>query len=179
MPIELTAGDIDRLFRLLEQELDRRGVAASIYVVGGAAIALRHDDARRTADVDARVVPEAEVLAAAEVVASAEGVPPGWLNQRAVAWIPKGAGRRTSPPAAGLDIAIATPETLLAMKLVASRNRDLADIRLLAEDLGLTDARSMADLVREQYGDELEHNHGGYSDMLNWCEQLVARFWRS
>ncbi|MGI8900251.1 MAG: hypothetical protein ACR2HA_04855 [Nocardioides sp.] len=64
------------------------------------------------------------------------------------------------------------------MKLVASRNRDLSDIKLLAESISVTTAREMADLVQAQYGeDQLEAVHGGYEDMLSWCEQLVTTFW--
>jgi hypothetical protein len=64
------------------------------------------------------------------------------------------------------------------MKLVASRNRDVPDIKLLAEAIGVTDPSDMADLVRNQYGeDQLELVHGGYEDMLIWCETLAQRFW--
>src|SRR5689334_2061133 len=80
--------DIARLLDLLEAELSRRGVAASIYIVGGAAIALTYDTGRRTKDVDADLTPEDEVLKAAVAVAESEGLPPTWLNNDAKAWIP-------------------------------------------------------------------------------------------
>jgi hypothetical protein len=48
------------------------------------------------------------------------------------------------------------------MKLVASRNRDLPDIEPAADAIGVTTAVGMADLVRDQYGeDQLELVHGG------------------
>lgn len=64
------------------------------------------------------------------------------------------------------------------MKLVASRNRDIPDIKLLAEAIGVPDPHAMADVVRSQYGDDqLELVHGGYADMLIWCETLAQRLW--
>ena len=179
MSLEFTATEIRRLFDALEAELGRRGVGASMYVVGGAAIALAHEAGRRTQDVDAALVPRDPVLEAAAVVADAEGIPSSWLNTDAAWWIPSATTTAAEPaPIKGLRIEIASPQVLLAMKLVASRNRDLPDIKLLAESISVTTAREMADLVQEQYGeDQLQAVHGGYEDMLLWCEQLVAMFW--
>lgn len=64
------------------------------------------------------------------------------------------------------------------MNLVASRNRDLPDIRMLAEEIGLTDTKNLADLVLAQYGDQLDALHGGYDDMLLWCRTLARTFWQ-
>lgn len=173
---EFTAPQIRRLLRLLEEELTRRGIAASLFVVGGAAIALEHNSERRTQDVDAAIVPPDAVLAAAAEVARSEQIPPSWLSANVTPWVPA-RGRPTLPPTEiGLRVDIAPPRTLLAMKLVASRNRDISDIRLLAEELGITDPKELADLVHAEYGDSLEM-HGGYDDMLLWCQQLVNQFW--
>jgi Nucleotidyltransferase of unknown function (DUF6036) len=179
MADEFTSAEIRRLFDLLEAEVGRRGVAASMYVVGGAAIALAYDAGRRTKDIDATMVPEEAVLEAAKSVAEAEGLPPNWLNTHAAGWVPPRPKKALNIPMdVGLRIDIASPQTLLAMKLVASRNRDIPDIKLLAEAIGVTDPSEMADLVRNQYGeDQLELVHGGYEDMLIWCETLAQRFW--
>ena len=174
-----TAAEIRRLLGLLEDELAKQGTAASMYIVGGAAIALSYDTDRTTKDIDATLVPEDVVLRAAKVVADAEHLPPDWLNTEATPWVPPHdeVGRR-EPPGSGLRIDVASPEALLAMKLVASRNRDIPDIKLLAEAIGTTGAVQLADLVREQYGaDQLEAVHGGYADMLLWCQTLTRQLW--
>jgi hypothetical protein len=177
MTDDFTPPQIRHLLDLLETELEHRGVTATMYIVGGAAIALAHSPDRRTRDVDATFAPQQAVLDAAKAVAEAEGVPPDWLNANAAPWIPPhSAQASTKPRRAGLRIEIARPEALLAMKLVASRNRDIADIKLLAETLGLKNPAAMADLVQDQYGDQLEL-HGGYTDMLLWCESLAAMLW--
>ncbi len=175
---DFSSADIARLLDLLEAELSRRGVAASIYIVGGAAIALTYDAGRRTKDIDAELTPEDAILEAAASVAESEGLPPTWLNSDAKAWIPPHPLSVAQSPVTGLRIEIASPETLLAMKLVASRNRDVPDIKLLAEVLGLTQPLAMAELVRDHYGaDQLEAVHGGFDDMLLWCRRLVERLW--
>ncbi|MBK9695992.1 MAG: hypothetical protein IPO80_00865 [Propionibacteriaceae bacterium] len=52
-----------------------------MYLVGGAAIALRGISSdRRTADVDALMLPEEQVLAAARQVAAERGIRSTWLN---------------------------------------------------------------------------------------------------
>ena len=177
---DFSSADIARLLDLLEAELTRRGAAASIYVVGGAAIALTFETGRRTKDVDADLTPEDTVLEAAAAVAESEGLPPTWLNSDAKAWIPPHPAPTSSgtPLATGLRVEIATPQALLAMKLIASRNRDVPDIKLLAEALGLTQPMALAELVRDQYGaDQLEAVHGGFDDMLLWCRTLCERLW--
>jgi hypothetical protein len=103
--------------------------------------------------------------------------PPDWLHTEATPWVPPhDEVGQVEPPNSGLRIDVASPEALLAMKLVASRNRDIPDIKLLAEAIGRTEAVQMADLVREQYGaDQLETVHGGYADMLLWCQTLTRQ----
>jgi hypothetical protein len=177
MADDFTPLQIQHLLDLLEAELKLRGVTATMYIVGGAAIALAHSPDRRTRDVDAMFAPEQAVLEAAKAVAEAEGVPPDWLNAHATPWIPpRSKPRVPKPKRAGLRVEVARPEALLAMKLVASRNRDIPDIKLLAEAIDLRDPTAMADLVRDQYGDQLEL-HGGYDDMLLWCRSLVTTLW--
>ena len=68
--VEFEPSDIERLLDLLNQRLRRRRLRASIYVVGGAAIAITVPGAsdRRTVDVDA-VVSDPAVLEEAEALA--------------------------------------------------------------------------------------------------------------
>lgn len=61
---EFTATQMKRLLDLVSTKLAARGVPALVYVVGGAAIAFRHDDRRTTDDIDGLAVPPGEVLAA-------------------------------------------------------------------------------------------------------------------
>lgn len=98
-PNELTADDIDGLLREVEDRLRSRGIAASVYLVGGAAIALHKVSTdRRTGDVDGIMVPEAEVLEAAHEVAEVHNLRSNWLNSAATPYVPPLPDEAKGPP---------------------------------------------------------------------------------
>lgn len=147
--------EIERLLGLLDSRLRERGARGSVYVVGGAAIAMTVYDARRTIDIDA-VVSDRVVLEEARLLAEAEGIPPTWLNENARPWIPpRPPAAKVPPTEPGLRVHWAPPEHLLAMKLVAMRPQDQPDIVALAQKVGLgTDAVAYADLLECVYEGE-------------------------
>jgi hypothetical protein len=142
----------------LAGELERRGVVAEMYVVGGAAIALAFDERRATRDIDAVFEPKDVVYEAAVVVAERLGLPGGWLNDAV-----KGFLEGDDPAAApvldlpGLRCLTASPETLLALKVLAHRvGEDEGDLRLLAGELGLETADEVLAIAERTYGDRLD-----------------------
>lgn len=142
----------------LAAELERRGVSAEMYVVGGAAIALAFDERRATRDIDAVFEPKAVVYEAAAVVAEQLGLPEGWLND-AVKGFLAGADPAAAPvlDLPGLRCLAASPETLLALKVLAHRvGEDEDDLRLLAAELGLSRAKEVLAIAERTYGDRLE-----------------------
>lgn len=163
-PVELHAEEIERLLGLLDARLRSRGVRASIYVVGGAAIAMTVVDTRRTVDVDA-VASEVAVMEEARLLADAEGIPTTWLNGDAGGWVPPRPADAVAPPERlGLTVYYAPRDHLLAMKLIAARPQDKPDIIALSLALGLGDrAEDYADLLERVYHgeDSLETVMGG------------------
>jgi hypothetical protein len=153
--IEFDKEAIQDLLHDLDVRLRQRGVAASVYIVGGAAIALRGTrDERRTADVDA-MFNEPAVTDEAATMAAERHLPPNWLNAAAQHWLPPLPAEAIKPPAAaGLTILIAPEDHLLAMKLVALRSKDAGDIVALAKSLGMgnASAQDFADLLERVYG---------------------------
>lgn len=143
--IELDRERLQELLAELDRRLAARGVAAGVYVVGGAAVALTVAVRRVTMDVDA-VATDDVVYDEAAAIAAAHGLPPSWLNPAAAPWIPPRPtmGHPTEP---GLQVVLAPPEHLLAMKMVALRERDYPDIAALALMIGLRDA-PVADFER-------------------------------
>ncbi|WP_369054376.1 hypothetical protein [Kineococcus terrestris] len=156
---ELDAERITRLLTELDERLRRRGVAAALFVVGGAAVAatgLRRD--RVTRDVDALTAGDtlAAVLEEAHALATEHGLPPTWLNSSAAAWMPPlPAGSTTPPDVPGLRVTYADDGFLLATKLVAQRAKDVDDIVALADRLGLRHATAdqLRDHVLRHYTD--------------------------
>lgn len=151
-------GEIIDALTALAAELTQRGVSAEMYVVGGAAIALAFDERRSTRDIDAVFEPKDVVYEAAAVVAGHRGLPAGWLNDAV-----KGFLAGDDPAAApvldlpGLRCLTASPETLLALKVLAHRvGEDEDDLRLLAAELGLERAEEILAIAERTYGDRLE-----------------------
>lgn len=151
-------GEIMEALTALAVELERRGVSAEMYVVGGAAIALAFDERRATRDVDAVFEPKEVVYQAAATVAEMQGLPGGWLNDAV-----KGFLEGDDPAAApvldlpGLRCLAASPETLLALKVLAHRvGEDEDDLRLLARELGLESADQVLAIAERTYGDRLD-----------------------
>ncbi|WP_327039378.1 DUF6036 family nucleotidyltransferase [Micromonospora maris] len=147
---------IEDAFRRLGERLHRRGVVADLYIFGGAAMALAYDARRATRDIDAVFQPHGVVLDEARAVADELGLPHWWLNEQASAYVAPG-GDTTAPRVfdhPGLRVAAASPEHLLAMKVLAARRRDADDIRFLIEHLGLTTIEQVLDLCAEIFPDE-------------------------
>lgn len=145
---------IQTLLVELDRRLRARGVGATVYVVGGAAVAMTVADRRVTRDVDVAAL-DLVLAEEARNLAIAEGLPADWLNAAAAPWIP--APVTTAPaPTSGLVVQFAPPEHLLAMKLVALRQQDAADIAALTQVLGMTGAsgEQLAALLRTVYGGE-------------------------
>jgi hypothetical protein len=135
---EFTASQVAALLAALDQRLKKRGIAAAVFVVGGAAIAAKHVRSDRlTADIDALFDDQA-IMEEAAVLARERGLPPGWLSSAARPWmppLPPGVLSRPDPP--GLRVTYADDGFLLATKLVAQRAKDADDVVALAGRLGM------------------------------------------
>jgi hypothetical protein len=147
---------IEDAFRRLGERLARRGVVADLYIFGGAAMAMAYDSRRATRDIDAVFQPHGIVLSEAAAVARDLGLPPWWLNEQASAYVAPGGDDRAPRvfDHPGLRVSAASPEHLLAMKVLAARRRDFEDIRLLVGHLGLTSAAEVLELCAEIFPDE-------------------------
>lgn len=151
---ELDAGELRELLDELARRVESRGITGAIRIVGGAALALRYpDDAqvRVTRDVDAVWQPRVEVTEVIRELAEERGLEADWINSAGASWL-----RTDEPdPAPGeFEIVIATPEQLVAMKLAASREQDLVDLRILARHLGIRDPARLVDIAYDVYGED-------------------------
>jgi Nucleotidyltransferase of unknown function (DUF6036) len=151
-------GEILRALTALAEELERRGVTAEMYVVGGAAIALAFDERRATRDIDAVFEPKQSVYDAAATIAERLDLPGGWLND-AVKGFRLGEDAEAKPvlDLPSLRCLAASPEKLLALKVLAHRvGEDEEDLRLLARELELDSAAEVLTVAERTYGDRLD-----------------------
>lgn len=154
-----TAEEIIALLTELGQRLHAAGQEAEIYVVGGAAMLLGYDRRVVTRDIDALLLPVAEVEEVARRMAEDRGdLPPDWLSAAVVPLLPRVADVRRweALNMPGLCVLVASPEHLLAMKARAGRGpRDLEDVAVLCEILGLRSTGQVWEICRTVWGEDL------------------------
>ena len=152
----LGRAEIERAFTALGERLVRRGVVADVFVVGGAAMALAYDAARVTRDVDAVFKPHGIVLEEARKVADDLGLPYWWLNEQASVYISgkEDASKRRVFDHPGLRVMAASPAHVFAMKARVARTRDIDDLRLLADIIGVDSADTALRICADFYPDE-------------------------
>jgi Nucleotidyltransferase of unknown function (DUF6036) len=152
----LGRAELENAFTALGERLARRGVVADVFIVGGAAMALAYDAARVTRDVDAMFVPHGIVHDEAIQVADDLGLPRWWLNEQASVYISgkDDLGKRRVFDHPGLRVMAASPDHIFAMKAFAARTRDIDDLRLLADILGVESADAALQICADFYPDE-------------------------
>lgn len=152
---ELDRAEITELLTELGRRLYAAGVEATLYVVGGAAIAIQFDQRRVTKDIDAIFHPQTTVREVAEGLAAERGLPKRWLNDSAAAFVPSASDDVDAIPfeAPGIAISVASPRHLLAMKMAAFRPTDRPDLEHLFRALDITTPEQAADIAMAVYGD--------------------------
>jgi hypothetical protein len=145
--------EILEALQALGDELSRQGVRGQIFVVGGAAMALAYSTRRVTKDIDAVFEPKSAIYEAAAKVAEAHGLPEDWLNDAAKGFMPgTDEHPRPVPDIQGIEITTASPQYLLAMKLMAMRfGEDDEDIEVLVRECGLHSAQEALELLKHMY----------------------------
>ena len=154
-PVQLTNADILHLFELLNAELAALDTRAEVYLVGGAVMCLALGARDATRDVDAWFRPAAVVRKAAARVARKAAVPENWLNDAVKAWLsPRGEFDRFLERS-HLQLFVAQPAYLLAMKCAAMRLgeefHDLDDVRFLLRSLNITTVAAALAVVTQYF----------------------------
>ena len=148
---------IDGALRELSEELDRQGVIARIYLVGGAAMVLAYESRFTTDDVDGSGYPTDAVLAAARQVAERRGLQPDWLHDSVKIYFPtfKEPDWRPVFKLGTVEVVVADERTLLAMKMRASRaRRDEQDIKFLLDKCRITSVDEALGLYEEYFPED-------------------------
>ena len=151
----LAREDIHRLLTEVGAYLHVRGWTATVYVAGGAAMSLLFDGRTTTRDIDAVFRSDRGQLdAAVRDVADRHGLPVDWLNDRVTRLAPSTAD--VDAPALvvpGLRVLVSSERHLLAMKMLAGRERDVPDLVLLFGRLGITTPAQAVAITEEVFGD--------------------------
>ncbi len=156
-PTQLTKADILALFELLDAELATTETHAELYLVGGAVMCLTMNTRAATHDVDGWFKPASEVREAAVRVAHRASLPENWLNDAVKGWLSPHGTFDSYLERPHLQIFVAHPEYLLAMKCMAMRLgeefHDLDDVRYLLRFLNLTSAADALAIVTRYFAE--------------------------
>jgi methylmalonyl-CoA mutase cobalamin-binding subunit len=158
----VTAEEFRDALRSLGEKVHRRGLIADVYIFGGAAMVMAYNARPATRDIDAVFAPDTEVVEAAREVARERGWPASWLNNQASAYVSRmpDRGQQLVLEAPGIRCMAASPEHLLAMKVMAARRiQDAGDIRFLIERMGLRGVQDVIALVGEVFPDQPVSEH--------------------
>ena len=146
---------LKQLLKELNAELRQDRVKATIYVFGGAAIALGYDEKRGTWDADVRIDSSSHyrVAKAARRVGRRHGLFADWMNEAGTAAIPRGEdlGLKTVPAGSHLKVELAGRRWMIAMKLDAGRDVDLNDVSRLANGEERRNPKLLADIHAKVY----------------------------
>jgi hypothetical protein len=153
--VEMTRDQLIAALCALGEKLTARGVHAQMFIVGGAAMALVYSGRRMTGDIDAVFEPKAIIYDLAAEVAREQGLPGGWLNDGVKGFMPTSGedrNRKPIPGFPGIEVSVASPEYLLAMKLMSLRmDEDTEDIEILLRECGITTAAEAVALLERLY----------------------------
>ena len=147
--------DILALLHDVAAEAERRDVAISLFLIGGAAMALAYSTTRATKDLDGVFEPKSVVYEIAEYVASQRpeyGLAPDWLNDAAKSFMPgDDPDASTLFEVPGLSVRVASPRYLFVMKALSAREADEEDLRILYPLCGFDTAAAALDAVSAAY----------------------------
>lgn len=151
----LTKVDIERLLKLLNEELCATDTRGELFLVGGAVMCLAYSVRPSTQDVGAVFRPARQIREAAARVASRMRIEPDWLNDSVKGFM---SAQGEFAPFLELDhlrVLIARPEYLLAMKCLSMRLgaefHDEDDIRYLLRYLNLRSVQKAKAIIMKYY----------------------------
>jgi hypothetical protein len=171
--MDLTRDDILRLVDELIEELRSEGIAGTISIYGGSAIAFYHSSRGVTRDIDSMFEPSAQILMAAKRIAARHnGLQEDWLNNNIRTVMPKlpDENPKTYYQDESLIVEFGSQEYLLAMKAVVSRRteQDLHDAALLYNALELSSWLDIARIVAKY------HTSGSWGSQELFWEDIEA-----
>ena len=147
--------DILTLLRDVAAEAERREVAVSLFLVGGAAMALASSTSRATKDLDGVFEPKSIVYEIASHVARQRpeyGLAPDWLSDAAKSFMPgDDPEASTLFETPGLSVRVASPRYVFVMKALSACESDKEDLRILYPLCGFRSAGGALDSVVAAY----------------------------
>lgn len=153
--VGLSAERIGKLFEALNSELSSCNVVGELYLVGGAVMCLAFGARPSTKDIDAYFVPKELIRNAARAIAEKEHLGEDWLNDAVKGFLSSKGDFDEYLALSHLNVFIARPEYLLAMKSLAMRIgpefHDESDVRYLLRYLNIEKYQDALSIIEKYY----------------------------
>lgn len=149
--------------KYLGEAAKKRGIKLEIAIYGGAAMILRFDVRERTNDIDVKVrgMTPAELFPLSLDIGEELGLEPGWINTAISIFtssVEEMADFDCIDICDNLSVFLASPQYLLAMKIMAMRldaeSHDVADINFLLDKLELENFDEILEIVKAYYPED-------------------------
>ena len=149
----ITANQMKKLFRALNEELARKEVVGEIGLCGGAVMCLVYQARKATKDIGALFEPSTVIRAAAKKVAKQFHLDENWLNDAAKAYFLSDPPRESVMELSHLRIWAPSAEYMLAMKGVSARfdTHDRDDVLFLIRHLKLERPEEVYEIISRYY----------------------------
>jgi hypothetical protein len=146
---------IQKLFELLNRELQKDNTKGELYLVGGAVMCLVYNARVSTNDVDAIFKPAKTIREAAARVGLKLGIDEHWLNDGVKGYLSDTGSFSPFLELSHLKVLVAQAEYLLAMKCLSMRIgeefHDLDDIQYLLRYLNIYEYSKAMDIISRYY----------------------------
>lgn len=147
----------DRIFDLLgrlNDSLSQKEIQGDLYLVGGAVLCLAHDARVSTHDLDGIFEPKSKIYECVKSIAREEDLDEDWVNDAVKGFLGERQEFTEFLLLSNLNVKIASPEFLLAMKVQSSRtenSNEVNDIRYLIKLLNLQTVNDVEIIVSKFY----------------------------
>ena len=138
----------------LNYELEKRDVIGEIALVGGAVMCLVFKSRESTEDIDAIFEPKSIIYECSEIVRRDNNLPKGWLNDSVKGFLSSEAEFIPHLKLSNLNILVASPEYMLAMKCLSARMENInekSDISFLLRYLKLKTYDEVENIILKFY----------------------------
>ncbi len=152
----MTAEEIEKYLREVNDELSLQNIVGEICIYGGAAMCLAYKARPATKDIDAVFEPVRNFRSAIRKITERYQLPFDWINFAVKIFVVEHE-KEIYLDLPNLKVFVPVPEYLLAMKILAARAEsfDLEDVKFLIQKLDLQSIDKAVNIVAKYYPNKI------------------------
>lgn len=150
----MTDVEIFKYLEELNKLMKKDQIYGDINLVGGAVMCLVFKARKVTRDIDAIFEPKTQINDYIKIIANDNNLPDNWLNDGVKGFLSTTAAFKDFKTFSNLNVKVATPEYMLAMKCLAARvdsENEVNDIKFLINKLNLKSFDEVMQVIGKFY----------------------------